>query len=322
MTTPSPPPLSSLQRLQGRIALALGVFDGVHRGHQAVLSTLLREARAREATPVALFFDPPPRQLLFPQDAPRLLTSLPAKVRLLRQAGMEEVVCLPFTRELSRLTPREFWEGWILSNPTLQIPLLCVGEDWRFGAGNQGTLETLRALAREQNIQVTGVPPLLCRGERISSTRVRSAVAQGDLSLARELLGRPFTLEGEIVHGQGKARRSLDCPTANLEGDHLQLPPPGVYAAWTRLEDASTPLPGILYIGEAPTFRGEGNGHPVVELHLFHFQGDLYGKSVSIAPEAFLRESRLFPSPDLLARQIQKDIRQAHLILQRNPPAL
>ena len=312
------PPLSSLQQLQGRIALALGVFDGVHRGHQAVLSTLLREARAREATPVALFFDPPPRKLLFPQDAPKLLTSLPAKVRLLRQAGMEEVVCLPFTRELSRLTPREFWEEWILANPALQIPLLCVGEDWRFGAGNQGTLETLRALAQEQGIQVTGVPPLLCRGQRISSTRVRTAIAQGDLTLARELLGRPFTLEGEIVHGQGKATQALDCPTANLEGESLQLPPPGVYAGWTRLAESPAPLAGILYIGEAPTFRGEGNGHPLVELHLFDFQGDLYGKSVSITPAAFLRGSLLFPSPQHLARQIQEDIRQARKILQED----
>ncbi len=322
MTTLPSPLLSSLRQLRGRVALALGVFDGVHRGHQAVLSTLLREARAREATPVALFFDPPPRQLLFPQDAPKLLTSLSVKVRLLRQAGMEEVVCLPFTPELSRLTPREFWEEWLLANPALQIPLLCVGEDWRFGAGNQGTLETLRALAQEQGIQVTGVPPLLHQGERISSTRVRAAIAQGDLSLARELLGRPFTLEGEIVHGLGKAGQALECPTANLEGEHLQLPPAGVYAGWTRLAETPAPLPGILYIGEAPTFRGVGNGHPVVELHLFHFQGDLYGKSVSILPVSFLRESRLFPSPALLARQIQEDIRQASQILQRNPPPL
>lgn len=312
---PLPPPhLDSLESLQGRVALAMGVFDGVHRGHQRVLSTLLQEARAQEALPVALFFDPPPRRLLQPQAPPPLLTSLAEKNRLLRAAGMEKVVCVPFTRELAALTPREFWEGRLLANPALQVPLVCVGEDWRFGAGNQGDLETLRSLAVERRIRVVGVPPLLHQGERISSTRIRQAIARGDFPLAQALLGRPFTLEGEVVHGMGEASRTLDCPTANLADDHLQLPPAGVYAAWTSWE-GTDPIPGIVYVGEAPTLRGEGNGHPIVELHLFQFQGDLYGKRISVRPAGFLRESRRFPSPRLLAEQIQRDIQRAREIL-------
>ncbi len=308
--TPTIPVADSLAELSGDIVLAIGVFDGVHRGHQRVFQTLRTLAQECAATPVALFFDPPPRVVLRPQDPTPLLVTWQEKVRLLAEQGVAKAIRHPFTRKFASESPEAFVHEQLLGNPALKIHAICVGTEWRFGAGGAGDVPHLQALTASAGVRVVPVEPLLFQGERISSTRIRKALLQGDFSLATQMLGRPFSLTGQVVHGMGKAATDLHCPTANLDNEGLLLPPYGVYAAHTRIQ-GGTPLPGIIYIGDAPTFRGEGNGRPIVELHLFQDAGDLYGKAIRVEPVRFLRESRVFPSHQALADQIQTDIRQA-----------
>ncbi len=308
--TPTIPVADSLAELSGDIVLAIGVFDGVHRGHQRVFQTLRTLAQECAATPVALFFDPPPRVVLRPQDPMPLLVTWQEKVRLLAEQGVAKAIRHPFTRKFASESPEAFVHEQLLGNPALKIHAICVGTEWRFGAGGAGDVPHLQALTASAGVRVVPVEPLLFQGERISSTRIRKALLQGDFSLATQMLGRPFSLTGQVVHGMGKAATDLHCPTANLDNEGLLLPPYGVYAAHTRIQ-GGTPLPGIIYIGDAPTFRGEGNGRPIVELHLFQDAGDLYGKAIRVEPVRFLRESRVFPSHQALADQIQTDIRQA-----------
>jgi riboflavin kinase / FMN adenylyltransferase len=304
------PVADSLAELSGDIVLAIGVFDGVHRGHQRVFQVLKALAEECAATPVALFFDPPPRVVLRPQDPAPLLVTWQEKVRLLAEQGVKIAVKFAFTREFAAESPEAFVQQQLLGSPALKIHAICVGTEWRFGAGGSGDVSRLQALTASAGVRVVPVEPLLFQNERISSTRIRKALLQGDFPLATQMLGRPFTLTGQVVHGMGKAATDLHCPTANLDNEGLLLPPYGVYAARTRVQEGAS-LPGIVYIGDAPTFRGEGNGHPIVELHLFQDAGDLYGKAIRVEPVRFLRESRVFPSHQALADQIQTDIRHA-----------
>ncbi len=304
------PVADALAELSGDIVLAIGVFDGVHRGHQRVFQALRTLAVECAATPVALFFDPPPRIVLRPQDPAPLLVTWQEKIRLLAEQGVKIAVRFPFTHEFATESPEAFVHNQLLGNPALRIHAICVGTQWRFGAGGSGDVARLQTLTAPAGVRVVAVEPLLFQGERISSTRIRKALLQGDFADAEKMLGRPFTLTGQVVHGMGKAATDLHCPTANLNNEGLLLPPYGVYAARTHIQEGA-PLPGIAYIGDAPTFRGEGNGRPIVELHLFQDAGDLYGKAIRVEPVRFLRESRSFPSRQALADQIQVDILHA-----------
>lgn len=302
--------VSSLGEITGKIVLAIGAFDGLHRGHQAVFARLRELATIFCATPVALYFDPLPRQVLNDQKSTKILTCQDEKLRRMALYGVKDVVRMPFSRDLAKLSPEEFVEQQLYANPDLQILAICVGEDWHFGAQNQGDVSCLTALAASHGTAVYAVPGVVYEGQKISCSRIREAVAQGDLALAKEMLGRPFEICGNVVHGNHMGTDALACPTANLADEALQLPPYGVYAARTRLEDGA-PRPGIVYVGDAPTIRGEGNGHPIVELHLFDFNEDIYGKNIAVELVQFLRESKLFSTPQELAQQIQIDIAQA-----------
>ncbi len=302
--------VSSLSEISGKIVLAIGAFDGLHRGHQAVFDRLRELANIFCATPVALYFEPLPRQVLCDQHATKILTCQEEKLHRLAQFGVKSVVKMPFTHDLARLSPAEFVKEKLYGNPDLQILAICVGEDWHFGAQNQGDVTQLTDLAAPHGTTVYAIPGVMHDGVKISCSRIREAVAQGDLALAKTMLGRPFELCGTVVHGNHQGTDALDCPTANLADEALQLPPYGVYAARTRIEDGAT-RPGIVYVGDAPTIRGEDNGHPIVELHLFDFHDDIYGKNIAVELVKFLRGSILFPTPQSLAAQIQQDIADA-----------
>lgn len=298
------------------IALAFGVFDGVHRGHQRLFQELRGLAQRYAARTAALFFDPFPKAVLFPETAPRMLCSRDEKITLLQQAGVQEQICFPFDHSIAALSPQEFLERYVFS--CYDLAAFCVGKEWRFGRGNCGNVDLLQRLAGERGIPTRVVSPLWHNGEPISSTRIRAAIAAGQLSEAAEMLGRPYSLGGVVSHGLGLAGEKLQCPTANIANPQQQLPPYGVYAAWIRLPLDNQSYPGIVYIGDAPTIRGESSSTVVIELHLFAFSGDLYGRDVSVQPLEFLRPSRKFSSRDELARQIASDLDQAKQIIARH----
>ncbi len=313
--------VSSLEGLRvapGRgIAVAFGVFDGVHRGHRKLLDALLALAAKTDSMPVAMTFEPHPRAVVRPDEpTPPRLCSPEGRLRLFSGAGVEGAVVMPFTRELAALPPASFMET-CLHMSDRRLRGVCIGAGWRFGAGGAGDTALLRRLGREHGFEVDAVPELRLYRLPVSSTRIRAALQAGRLAFAERLLGRPYSLEGVIAHGRGEGTRVLACPTANIAGAGQLLPSHGVYAARARLlsDDglaaaAAAPLPGVAYIGTAPTLAGPG-APPVLEFHAFGHSGDLYGRRMEVELLEFLRLDMVFPTPELLREQIRRDIGQA-----------
>jgi riboflavin kinase/FMN adenylyltransferase len=308
----------SLVRLQApgplgwpRPALTLGNFDGVHRGHQALVAAVVEEARVREGTAVVLTFEPHPARIISPERAPRALMTVEQRAEVLASLGVDRVVALPFTLELSRKSPEEF--AALVLRDTVGATLLAVGPDFRFGRGRAGGLETLTRLGPELGFAVRAVPAVDHGGAPISSTRVREALDEGAVAEATALLGRRFFIDGGVVRGAGRGR-SLGVPTANLEPVNEQLPARGVYACWCRASPAGKPLPGVVNIGIRPTF---GEGEPTVEVHLLDFEGDLYGRVLRVEFAERLREERRFPDVAALEQQIGEDVGAARRVLEK-----
>ncbi len=291
-----------------RVAVALGVFDGVHVGHQAILSELTGAAEETNAVPVALFFSPHPRDVLFPP-GPKYLTSPECKSELLCRYGAEYSAVVEFDRELASLDAEEFLERYFLSCGA-EVTAFCVGSNWRFGRGNAAGTVELEKWAAAHGRQARIVSCVELGGETVSSTRIRAMIEKGDLDTAALLLGRDFAVSGTVVHGNGIGRR-IDCATANIVDDRHILPPEGVYAADAELDGRR--IRGIVYVGKAPTIRGD-SGPPWVELHLFDIEEDLYGKFLSVSFLRFIRPSIRFSSPEELGRQIQLDIAAARAL--------
>lgn len=280
--------------------VAIGVFDGFHRGHQQVVARLLKDAASPAATAI-LTFEPHPLQVIAPERAPKRLTTAHQKRELLLHAGVAEVITLAFdtaTRELSagnfitelhRLLPR--------------LHAIGMGPNWSFGKDRTGNAALLADIGREEGFTVHEIPPLIIEGQIASSTRIREAIAQRDFPLAALLLGRPYAIEGRIIHGDGRGR-TLGFPTANLAHVFQMLPPPGVYACRAKL--AGNSHLAVLNIGNRPTF-GADAGYSV-EAHLLNFSGDLYDQTLELADFRFLREEKRFPNLDALKHQIALDI--------------
>lgn len=305
---------AELAAIKRKFVLAFGVFDGVHLGHQEILQQLKLLAEKHDALPAVLFFHPSPKAVLFPDQAPKMLYPLSEKQVLLEEAGILYQICFPFTRSLAQLSPQEFLDQYLFSSG-LDLAGFCVGEDWHFGSRNSGNAQLLKRLAGEHGLEVCIVPALELTGAPVSSTRIRTAVQQGDFAEAALLLGRPWRICGKVTHGLGLADSGFQCPTANLSDPELLLPPWGIYAARAHLPGQSKALDGIIYIGDAPTVRKSSNPQVIVELHLFDFSGNLYGQEIRIEPIQFLRESSKFANADALKAQIHQDIVQAREIL-------
>lgn len=297
-----------------RVVAALGVFDGVHLGHRRVIEGTVALAARLGAAPVVVTFRPHPREVLHPEQAPALLTSDRQKVRLLGELGIQAVVFLEFTPGFAGLDAREFVERF-LAGADPRLVGLSVGSDWRFGHQNAGTVDLLASLGREHGFEVQPATEVAAAGGQVSSTRIRAAVAEGDLGLAARLLGRPYSVQGTISHGKGLGDRAFGCPTANVDEPRAQLPPDGVYAAVARVEDAAVQLPGIAYVGRAPSMGAAAHPRPVVELHLFDFSGDLYGRAVEVEFHEFLRGDMVFADREELRVQIARDVARARQIL-------
>ncbi len=282
-------------------AVAVGVFDGVHRGHQAVLAGLRARAAELGGLPATvLTFDRHPLEVIAPERAPRLLTAPDRKVELLGDLGVDVVAVLTFDERARGLTPEEFAADVLVGG--LGASVVAVGADFRFGKDRSGDVDELRDLGLGLGYYVEEVA-LLGDGESVSSTRIRAAVAAGDVEAAAAALGRPFELAGTVVEGDRRGA-AIGFPTANLDVPaNLLLPGRGVYAAWA--DTAGGAWPAVVNVGVRPTF---GGATEVAEAHLLDFDGDLYGTTLRLRFVARLRDERRFAGVDELSAQIARDV--------------
>ena len=293
---------------EGR-AVALGTFDGVHLGHRQVIGAARDWARTHDTRSSVVTFDPHPLQVLRPEDPPKLLTGTDVKLSLIEQLGVDEVIVIPFTRELSLLEPEAFCRDVLAER--LQARHVSVGENFRFGHGAAGDADFLRSRTEFE----TDVVPLIGHGgEAVSSSRIRELVSAGAVKEAAELLGAPFTLEGTVVAGDARGRE-LDMPTANIEpSPEIVVPGVGVYAA--RAASDGVEAAAAVNIGVRPTFEEAGDLR--VEAHLIGFEGDLYGRRIRLAFLARLRDEERFESADALVEQMHRDVEETLRIAVRS----
>src|ERR1044071_6086743 len=289
--------------------VTLGTFDGVHRGHQAVLAEVTRRARSSELASVLVTFEPHPLAVVNPPAAPKLLTLPDEKELLVAAAGIERFVLMPFTPAVAQLHAAAFVRRLC---DEYAMRELVMGYDHGFGRGRAGDVALVQRLAQTQNFAVAVVDAVRDDGQPISSSVIRSAVAHGDLDSAMRWLGRPYALRGKVVRGAGRGR-AIGIPTINLEPPDPRklLPPDGVYAVYVTVGKRATGnvqrFGGMMNQGPRPTFGEETR---TLEIHLFDFDGDVYGEAVDVEWVRRLRAVQAFPSRDALVAQLERD-RQA-----------
>ncbi|HZN97153.1 MAG TPA: bifunctional riboflavin kinase/FAD synthetase [Gemmatimonadales bacterium] len=302
-------PTAPLPPLPNGTTVTVGSFDGVHLGHQAVLQEIDRRARAAGRASVLVTFDPHPLEVVNPGAAPPLLTTGPERLEILAQSPLDYLLLLRFDRYLAGLTPEQFVREILLGRCVVRE--LVIGHDHGFGRGRSGDVETLRRLGAIEGFEVDVVSPVDFGGQHVSSSRIRRAVAGGDLVTARAMLGRPYSVVGRV--GQGEQRgRLLGVPTINLSelSPRKLLPPDGVYAVFVEWRGGRAG--GMMNQGPRPTFQ---DGRRVLEAHLFDFDGDLYGEWVRIEWVARLRDIERFDSVEHLKKQLQSDRSRALAVL-------
>lgn len=281
--------------------VTVGTFDGVHLAHRAVLDEVGRRAARAGRAGVVVTFAPHPLTVVRPERAPQLLTTEAERRAYLAESGVGHALVLHFDAALAALTPAEFVERVLLRRCGLRE--LVIGYDHGFGRGREGDASTLQEIAAAQGFEVTVVPPVTVGGERVSSSAIRAAVAEGNLGRARALLGRPYDLSAQVVPGAGRGR-ALGVPTINLAGSDASklLPPDGVYAVTVEWNGGRAG--GMMNQGPRPTF---GDGQRALEVNLFGVEADLYGKWVRVAWVERLRDVRRFESPEALQQQLKAD---------------
>ena len=296
------------KRLQGGVA-TIGVFDGVHAGHRALIRRAVLLARRLHTFSVVITFDPDPHSVLNPEKSFIALTSLAERCRRIATLGPDYIWILPFTRKLAQV-PAETFARRVLLDRLAAISLV-VGEDFAFGRGAKGGVRLLRQIGAKAGMHVITVRPVLRGGAVVSSSRIRAAIHNGELAQARRLLGWPPVLSGTVIRGSGRGRL-LRVPTANLKLMPQVLPPTGVYASIASA--GSRRWPAVMNLGVRPTF---GGGPVIAEVHLLGFSGALYGKSLQVSLIQRLRSERCFASSKALVRQIHRDLSRAKSILSR-----
>ena len=286
---------------------AIGNFDGVHLGHRAILNAAIDRARARGGTAFALTFDPLPAKLLAPASAPQLILAPADKFELLRLSGIDGVIVLDFTLELSMLSPRDFVRDCLCGK--IGAREVVVGHSVSFGHNRAGNAALMVELGRELGFDTTVVGPVKIGGVKVSSTKVRELILAGDMRGAASLLGRYHSLSGRVVRGRERGR-TIGYPTANLDSETECIPPDGVYATRAILDDGV--YPSLSNIGMRPTFAESAR---TIETHIFDFTRDLYGMRIKLELIERIRAERKFDSPDALKAQIARDLRKAREIL-------
>ena len=298
--------IPELSRLSGPLFLAIGVFDGVHRGHQAVISTSAEHAQAANGTPIVVTFDPHPMKVLRPTAAPHLLTATQHKIKLIRNLGVQHLLVIQFDKTFASTAPEDFVQQLVKHSKPLRE--ICVGHEWSFGKGRRGNLALLRKLGAQFDFEVVGIPAVtLPNGELVSSTAIRQAIEAGNLAKAAGMLGREYTILGTVVRGEHLGKK-IGFPTANLSAHSEQFPPNGVYLAQATLN--GTIYSGVVNLGYRPTVSS-GNSDRVLEIYLLDFDHDIYGKDIEVRFVRYLRPERKFENLDALTRQIELDVQQA-----------
>lgn len=304
---------SLLPSLPRGSTVTVGSFDGVHLGHQAVLREIAERAARTGRASLLVTFEPHPLEVVNPQAAPPLLTTGPERREFLAQTPLDYVLFLRFDRELADLTPEDFVRRVLIRRCAMRE--LVIGHDHGFGRGRSGDVETLRRLGAEDGFEVDVVAAVDVGDQHVSSSRIRRAVAGGDLATAARMLGRPYSVSGVVGRGERRGRL-LGVPTINLAEVPPQklLPPDGVYAV--RVEWRGGRTGGMMNQGPRPTFQ---DGRRILEAHLFDFEGDLYGEWVRIEWVERLRDVRRFPSVEELQRQLERDRSRALEVLAARP---
>ena len=286
-------------------ALTIGNFDGVHLGHRALLARLGAAARARALLPAALTFEPHPREYFAPESAPARLSTLREKLELIAAEGVGYVCVAPFNARLAALSAEDFVERVLVD--ALRVRHLIIGDDFRFGADRLGDFALLRAAGERHGFAVEAMESVVCAGERVSSSAVRDALARGELERAERLLGRPYAIDGRIVHGQKLGRR-LGFATANILIKHDRPPLSGVFAV--EVDGlAGSPQAGVANLGIRPSV--DNRMRPLLEVHLLDFDRDIYGTHLSVRFLHKLRDEMRFSGLDALRAQIARDVEEA-----------
>ena len=315
----------------GPLVLAMGCFDGVHVGHQKVISTAVEQAEKLGGEAWVYTFNPHPAKVLVPEKAPPLISAEPCRLRQIEALGIKGIIETPFTREFAGLEPEDFLNDLIAKAPAL-AGIVC-GQDWSFGRRAAGNFQTLETFGKQHGFSATAVEPVMDGEQKISSTTIRKAIAEGNIPTAAKLLGRPFSLFGKVVAGK-KIGRELGYPTANIDPDNELLPGNGVYAAYTLLQtsdisdqqsEISRPtsdlrppiskIPSAVFVGTRETFDCPQH---VIESYLLDFDGDLYGKTLEVVLIEKTRDIHPFPSREALIEQIKKDVARIRDLLSRH----
>ena len=301
--------VSSLDELAAdginRIVLSCGAYDGLHTGHQNILKTLHELADKHDATPVVLSFSPHPRKILTPNNALELIFSEEHKVKQLEDFGVKAVVLIPFTKAFSQIEAETFIAS-LFSIEGLDIKAMTVGEKWRFGRMAKGDINLLTNASKTYNFEFRPIKESMNGDIKISSSSIRQLLKAGDLEGVKELLGRHYSIYGEVIKGRGIAKEKYNYPTANLGSANEIFPPLGIYAAIAKLNGQSHEA--IAYIGKAETDCLETPDRPFVEAHLFDFNENIYGQHLELELLRFIREDRKFNNEEALLKQIHDDI--------------
>ncbi|MDT5062701.1 MAG: riboflavin kinase / adenylyltransferase [Acidobacteriota bacterium] len=292
--------------------LTLGVFDGLHLGHQLIMSTVVRRARTLGAVPTVITFDPHPRAVLHPESAPPLLQTFDQKIEAFGVLGIEQTIVVRFTKGFAQLEAEDFLRDVVRDR--LQAAEVYLGRGFAFGRNREGNIELLRRVSERLGFRAEEVPEVRLRGQRISSSKIRGLLAEGRVNLARRMLGRPYGVEGRVVRGAERGR-TLGFPTANLHPENRVIPRGGVYVTSTLIEGAWRR--SVTNIGTRPTF--ENYLAPAsVETYVMNWTGDLYGDVVRVRFLHRLRNERKFASIDELKQQIERDRDRASEYFERS----
>jgi len=301
--------MSELAALPGPVSLAIGVFDGVHRGHQEVIGAATEHAAQHGGTAAVLTFDPHPLHVLRPEQAPRLLCSTRHQLAILERLGVSHVVVCRFDESLAATSAEDFIAQ--LASSCRPLGFISVGYSWRFGARGAGDIHLLMDAGQRLGFGVYGVPPVCNAGEVVSSTAIREAVRSGDFEKANRLLGRDYTVLGVVVRGR-QLGRTIGVPTANLEIEAEELPPAGVYAVRARV--VGVWQNGVANLGRRPTVA-VADSPLALEVHVLDFDADLYTREIEVCFVQKLRDEQKFDGLDALKAQIARDIAAARTLL-------
>jgi riboflavin kinase/FMN adenylyltransferase len=296
--------------IQRPTVLTLGVFDGLHLGHQLIMRTVVEQARAIGAVPTVITFDPHPRAVLHPESAPPLLQTFDQKIEGFGVLGIEQTIVVRFTKEFSEIAAQDFLRDVVMDR--LHAQEVYLGKGFAFGHNREGNIDLLKRLGNELGFVAGEVPEVNLRGRRVSSSKIRELLSLGEVNLARRMLGRPYGVEGRVEHGAERGHW-LGFPTANLRPQNRVIPRNGVYVTGTLIDGQWRK--SVTNVGIRPTFGAESE--PSVETFVMNWDGDLYGDVVRVRFLHRLRDERKFNSLEELTNQIRKDVHRANSYFER-----